>query len=68
MTGRVRVPALALHRASVDQAASRGLTNLRGIALIGGLCVCICNRVPLDGSRELVAFMDGFAASARTTT
>lgn len=65
MTVVFRVPTPALHQAFVEQAGARGLTNLRGNTLIGGLRACIYNWVPLDAVRALVAFMDELAATTR---
>ena len=43
------------------KAAERGLLSLKGHRLVGGIRASIYNAMPLQGVRELIAFMDEFA-------
>ena len=45
----------------VKEAAERGLLNLKGHRLIGGIRASIYNAMPQEGVEELVAFMKQFA-------
>lgn len=49
-----------LDRAFIEQAAERGLSGLKGHRLVGGMRASIYNAMPLEGVRELVAFMRDF--------
>ena len=44
----------------VKQAAARGLVNLKGHRLVGGIRASIYNAMPLEGVRALIAFMKDF--------
>jgi phosphoserine aminotransferase len=51
-----------LERAFVAEAAASGLTELKGHRSVGGIRASIYNAMPVEGVRELAAFMDAFAA------
>ena len=44
----------------VKQAATRGLVNLKGHRLVGGIRASIYNAMPIEGVRALIAFMKDF--------
>ena len=47
-------------RCSSKQAAARGLVNLKGHRLVGGIRASIYNAMPIEGVRALIAFMKDF--------
>ncbi len=64
---RMNVP-FTLHDAALDgaflkQAEARGLLQLKGHKLVGGMRASIYNAMPLEGVQALVDFMQGFARS-----
>ena len=46
----------------VKEAAEKGLVNLKGHRIVGGMRASIYNAMPIEGVRELVAFMKDFEA------
>jgi phosphoserine aminotransferase len=57
-----RLPAEELERAFVAEAAANGLAELQGHRSVGGIRASIYNAMPLEGVRELRAFMDAFSS------
>jgi phosphoserine aminotransferase len=57
-----RMASEELERAFVAEAADAGLAELRGHRSVGGIRASIYNAMPLEGVRELRAFMDAFAS------
>ena len=55
-----RLPDEALEQRFVDQAASAGLTNLKGYRSLGGIRASIYNAFPRQGVAALVSFMGEF--------
>ena len=51
--------------AFVKEAASRGLVNLKGHRIVGGMRASIYNAMPIEGVRALVAFMKEFEMKNR---
>lgn len=51
--------------AFVKEAAARGLVNLKGHRIVGGMRASIYNAMPIEGVRALVAFMKEFEAKNR---
>ena len=49
----------------VKEAAAKGLVNLKGHRIVGGMRASIYNAMPMEGVRELVAFMKEFEAQNR---
>lgn len=49
-----------LDKAFVKQAEARGLANLKGYRTVGGMRASIYNAMPVEGVKELVAFMEEF--------
>jgi phosphoserine aminotransferase len=52
----------ALQATFLDGAAERGLLQLKGHESVGGLRASLYNAMPLEGVRQLVAYMREFAA------
>ncbi len=52
----------ALDASFVKEAASRGLVNLKGHRLTGGMRASIYNAMPIEGVEKLVSFMKEFEA------
>ena len=50
-----------LDRLFCEQAAERGLINLKGHASVGGLCASLYNAMTYEGVEKLVEFMKDFA-------
>ena len=48
--------------AFVKEAAAKGLVNLKGHRIVGGMRASIYNAMPVEGVRALVAFMKDFEA------
>jgi len=48
--------------AFVKEAAAKGLVNLKGHRIVGGMRASIYNAMPMEGVKELVAFMKEFEA------
>ena len=51
-----------LDAAFVKEAAAKGLVNLKGHRIVGGMRASIYNAMPIDGVKQLVAFMKEFEA------
>ncbi len=51
-----------LDAAFVKEAAAKGLVNLKGHRIVGGMRASIYNAMPIDGVKALVAFMKEFEA------
>lgn len=51
--------------AFVKEAAAKGLVNLKGHRIVGGMRASIYNAMPIEGVRQLVAFMKDFEAANR---
>ena len=49
----------------VKEAAAKGLVNLKGHRIVGGMRASIYNAMPVEGVRALVAFMKDFEAKNR---
>lgn len=60
-----RLPDEGLEARFVAEAAERHLANLKGHRSVGGIRASIYAAMPMDGVRELAAFMDEFAATHR---
>jgi len=54
------LPTDELNKAFVKTATASGFVNLKGHRSVGGMRASIYNGMPLDGVRQLVAFMDAF--------
>ena len=52
-----------LDAAFVKEAAAKGLVNLKGHRIVGGMRASIYNAMPLEGVQALVAFMKEFEAA-----
>ena len=48
--------------AFVKAAAAKGLVNLKGHRIVGGMRASIYNAMPIEGVQALVAFMKDFEA------
>ncbi|MDP9298536.1 MAG: 3-phosphoserine/phosphohydroxythreonine transaminase [Actinomycetota bacterium] len=57
-----RLPTEELDRTFVAEAAAGGMIELRGHRSVGGIRASIYNAMPLEGARDLAAFMRTFAA------
>lgn len=57
-----RLPDEELERAFVAEAAGAGLLELKGHRSVGGIRASIYNAMPLEGVRDLCAFMGAFAS------
>ena len=55
-----RTPSAELDAEFVRDAAARGLVNLKGHKLTGGLRASLYNAMPVEGARALVEFMKEF--------
>lgn len=53
--------AVALNKAFVAAAEKKGLVNLAGHRLVGGMRASIYNAMPIEGVQALISFMDDFA-------
>ena len=51
-----------LDAAFVKEAAAKGLVNLKGHRIVGGMRASIYNAMPMDGVKQLVEFMKDFEA------
>ena len=49
----------------VKEAAAKGLVNLKGHRIVGGMRASIYNAMPMEGVQQLVAFMKEFEAQNR---
>jgi phosphoserine aminotransferase len=49
----------------VREAAARGLVNLAGHRLVGGMRASIYNAMPMEGVRALIGFMEQFEKENR---
>mgnify|MGYP003458847393 CR=1 FL=1 len=49
----------------VKEAAAKGLLNLKGHRLTGGIRASIYNAMPIEGVQKLVAFMEQFEKENR---
>jgi phosphoserine aminotransferase len=56
-----RLPTENLERAFVEEARSNDLVELKGHRSVGGIRASIYNAMPIEGVRELAAFMASFA-------
>ena len=56
-----RIADPALEPVFVAEAASAGLSGIKGHRLVGGIRASIYNAMPIEGCERLVAFMDAFA-------
>jgi len=52
-----------LDAAFVKEAAAKGLVNLKGHRIVGGMRASIYNAMPIEGVKALVAFMGEFEAA-----
>ena len=57
-----RLPDADLERTFIAEGAENGLVELQGHRSVGGIRASIYNAMPLEGVRELRAFMDAFRA------
>jgi phosphoserine aminotransferase len=57
-----RIHDSALDALFLEQAADRGLVQLKGHRSVGGLRASIYNAMPIDGVKALVNFMHDFAS------
>ena len=55
-----RLPTAELEAAFVDEAAQRGMVELRGHRSVGGIRASIYNAMPRDGVEALATFMEEF--------
>ncbi len=55
-----RLPSEDLEDEFLDQAAARGMVNLRGHRSVGGIRASLYNAMPAAGAEALAAFMDDF--------
>lgn len=51
--------------AFVKEAAAKGLVNLKGHRIVGGMRASIYNAMPIEGVKQLVAFMKDFETANR---
>lgn len=51
----------SLNEAFLQQAAERGLTNLKGHRILGGFRASLYNAMPVAGTKALAEFMRDFA-------
>lgn len=63
MNATWRLPAPALERRFVDDAADAGMIELRGHRSVGGIRASLYNAMPLAGAEALAGFMADFAAA-----
>jgi phosphoserine aminotransferase len=52
-----------LDAAFVKEAAAKGLVNLKGHRIVGGMRASIYNAMPMEGVKALVDFMKDFEAA-----